>query len=737
MAKKINDIIRESVKCILTEQKKSEKLNPFSPTNPNNIVDKKDAIGDPWPADVPRKKYIPQLESFFKTIGANPHMEGKDPTGQENTYPIMVWNYASSRFRFRNDHTAKVLKPDGKIDTLYWKYIHKPVTAKFDPSTQVYSIQETIRNSDSDIINEQGQQYLAPDVVLGIESAQLSQNGTGKIVVSKISGGEAEFTIYISVSGQPTIIYQKDQAAIAKQANWNKKKEKIRASMDILGWIPYAGDVLDVVQASWYFYDYARYGDWTNLVYGGLNLIAAIPYVGSGVKAVSKPIVKRFSKIDSKLVDELAAAVKKQAETTKLNRGEAELAQKTAKYILLKYLNYSTTLKQKLKLNVNQLRRWEQIEEHVATLYKKVNGTFDDIIKAEKHGIDLATGTVDPKMIDKLSSLIINATAPNKKNIPKQVVDGVVESVGLMKKSGGTIAKIGKFLSKLSVTNAQARTVYKNLTMSFEKQILRSLQEGGSEFTARLIATSTPKQQTELFNLILNYIPKTGYDDAGRLINPRRFAQFDFANVMRNGQANLKYWEELMHKYITQDLDVDFAEAMSDYFIKNNNVIWLKILNDPLKQLQNVLPTTGKEAAAILLQNLTLARKWLRIWFDIIHDASYDAGLPFADSDEQSLIYQTLKEKLVSEQQQEVMKNITKFITKPAGWLLPDIKGTGGTDIYNIPGYNRKDQWIDPATSKATPKSKAVGTKAKSATNKKAKSMYDKSGNVDASQLKF
>ena len=764
MAKKINDIIQASVNYVLTEQKKGAKLNPVSPTNPKNVTDKTDNIGEPWPANLPRKKYIPQLESFFQTIGANPFMIGQDPTGSKNTYPVMVWNYAKVRFRFYNDHTVIVLNADASLDKFYWRYIHKPVNAKYDPRTQIYSIQEMVRNSNSDIINEQGMQYLPPDVVLGIESAQLSQNGTGKIVVSKISGGEAEFTIYISVSGQPTIIYQKDQAAIAKQANWNKKKEDIRGAMDIIGWVPFAGDVLDVVQASWYTYDYVKYGDWTNLVYASLSLIAAIPYVGSGVKAVVKPIARRISRTPIGLADELAVAIRNQVRVGRLGRDALKKVKYTFQFVFRNYINYSTTLKRKLKLNPDQLKRWEQVEEQMAILYRNIGEQLDELIKAEKHGIDLATGNINPSMADKLSSLIIKSSVPNKKNIPKEVIDDVVESVGLMKKAGGTIAKIGKFLSKLSVTKAQARTVYKNLTMSFEKQILRSLQEGGSEFIARLIANSTPAQQQQLLQLILRHIPEAA-QQGGNLINPRRFVQLDFIRATKSGQVNLKYWENLIHTYVSQDLDNEFAEALATYFIKENNVIWLKILNDPLKQLQNVLPTTGKEAAAIVLQNLTLGRKWLRIWFDIIHDASYDAGLTIADSDEQSLIYQTLKEKLMSENQREVTQSVVKFITKPAGWILPNMRGAGGSDIYNLPGYSRKDQWIDPATGKTkpkvstTPKAKAkvtpepkptvtpkVTPKAKTTITPKAQTKtkekeedevnyYDADGNIDATKL--
>jgi hypothetical protein len=784
MAKKINDIIRESVEYILTEQKKGAKLNPFSPTNPDSLkadrVFYKSNNVIPWPVDIPKKLYPAKIEKMFKDIGAKPFTYGINPDLSKNKIPQMYFPYAEETFRFQPDGTVYARKSNLQM---YWKYIDRPFYIQINKSTPGHGMYaQTLTagkspniNKDTININEQ----IVPMPILSHPelgpSSQArdatyihySKPGTGKIEVSKTKDGEPEFTIYISKSGQPTIMYKKQAAEIAADTRWEKNKAGIRGVMDIIGFVPFIGDAFDIVQASWYFYDFLKKGQWSDLGWCLLSLIAAFPVFGSFVKAGMKGIVNTlfsgpFTKNATvKLIAKIREILQKHVADGDLTESQLEAVSKGAQVVFGRFIKWSSSLKRKLKLSPEQLTRWNDLEQAVLELSMKIPKQIDEILaatRASKYGINLAAGTVSPTTMDKFTSLIIRGGAKSSRAEAEQV-KGFWNT---LKSAFGKTKKILAVFAKWSVRPKMAAEVYANIQKAFIQEIENTLRSTTSNnFALKLIATATPALRKELYKK-LKFYAKPSYDAAGRAFP-------DLSTL-----TSLTRWNQLLTRTPESSLQ-NLAKGIGEICMNGGHSVWGMILSDPNRQLIALLPTSGKQAFKMLWQNIGAARKLLRMVVMGLHDAAYDIGFEFADSDEQSILYQAFKDALIGEDSKKGDASGSEWLTNINKWL-PNNRNTSGT--FTIPGYDRPDQWIDPAsltkikTKTTTPKAKAkvtpepkttvtpkvtpepkttvtpkvtpepkttVTPKAKTKTKEKEEdeevNYYDADGNIDASKL--
>ena len=773
MAKKINDIIRESVEYILTEQKKGAKLNPFSPTNPDSLkanrVFYKSNNVKPWPADIPKKLYPAKIEKMFKDIGAKPFTYGINPDLSKNKIPQMYFPYAEETFRFQPDGSVYARKSNLQM---YWKYIDKPFYIQINkstPGTGMYAQTLTTGkspniNKDTININEQ----IVPMPILSHPelgpSSQAkeatyihySKPGTGKIEVSKTKDGEPEFTIYISKSGQPAIMYKKQAAEIAADARWEKNKAGIRGVLDIIGFVPVIGDALDVVQASWYAYDFVKKGQFSDLGWCLLSLIAAFPIFGSFIKAAWKGIVNTlfsgtFTKNATvKLIAKIREILQKHVADGDLTESQLEAVSKGAQAVFGRFIKWSSTLKRKLKLSPEQLTRWNNLEQAVLELNMKIPKTIDAILattRASKYGIDLAAGTISPTIMDKFTSLIIRGASKSS----KAEVGEVKGFWNTLKSAFKNTKKILAVFAKWSIRPKMAAEVYANIQKAFIQEIENTLRNtASSNFALKLIATATPALRKQLYEK-LKFYAKPSYDAASRAF-PK----------LKKDLTSLQQWNQLLINIPESSLE-NLAKGIGEICMNGGHSVWGMILSDPSRQLIALLPTSGKQAFKMLWQNIGAARKLLRMVVMGLHDAAYDIGFEFADSDEQSILYQAFKDALIGEDSKKGDASGSDWLTKINKWL-PNNRNTSGT--FTIPGYDRPDQWIDPAsltkikpkvsttpkvkakvtpepkttvTPKVTPEPKPTVTpKAKTKPKEKEEdevNYYDADGNIDATKL--
>ena len=773
MAKKINDIIREAANYILNEDpKKQGKYNPYSPTNPDtlkaNRVFYTSNNVDPWPANIPKKLYPAKIEKMFKDIGAKPFTYGKNPDLSKNKIPQMYFPYAEETFRFQPDGSVYARKSNLQM---YWKYIDGPFYIQINkttPGTGMYAQPLTagkLPNINKDTININEQIVPMPILShpeLGPSSQaqkatyiHYSKPGTGKIEVSKTKDGEPEFTIYISKSGQPAIMYKKQAAEIAADARWEKNKAGIRGIMDIIGFVPVIGDALDVVQASWYVYDFVKYGRWSDVGWCLLSLIAAFPIFGSFIKAGMKGIVNTlfsgpFTKNATvKLIAKIREILQKHVADGDLTESQLEAVSKGAQAVFGRFIKWSSTLKRKLKLSPEQLTRWNDLEQAVLELNMKIPKQIDEILattRASKYGIDLAAGTISPTTMDKFTSLIIRGAAKSSK-----AEAGEVKGFwNTLKSAFKNTKKILAVLAKWSIRPKMAAEVYANIQKAFIQEIENTLRNTTSNnFALKLIATATPALRKQLYEK-LKFYAEPSYKAARRAFPD-----------LKKDLTSLTQWNQLLINIPESSLE-NLAKGIGEICMNGGHSVWGMILSDPNRQLIALLPTSGKQAFKMLWQNIGAARKLLRMVVMGLHDAAYDIGFEFADSDEQSILYQAFKDALIGEDSKkgdasgsEWLKNINKW--------LPNNRNTSGT--FTIPGYDRPNQWIDPATDKTktkttTPKVKAkvtpepkttvtpkvtpepkttVTPKAKTKTKEKEEdeevNYYDADGNIDASKL--
>lgn len=776
MAKKINDIIRESVEYILTEQKKGTKLNPFSPTNPDSLkanrvfYHSEDTME--WPSNLARKFYPKSTETMFKNMGAKPFTYGKVPENSKGQIPQMYFPFAGETFRFQPDGTVKTKAGQ---QTMYWKYIHKPFVVNQDPD-QDAPVPLT-KNSKINVNEQFGPMTISPIIKKSTDAVKsyskvsskinYSKPGTGKIEVSRTKLGEPEFTIYISVTGQPAIMYEYDLKQAESAAKWADTKSYIRASMDIIGFVPFIGDAVDLVGAGWYLRDFLKYGNWSDLAYCFLNIIAAWPVFGSFVKAAIKGIVSKISqrmaaKGVKALTDEVVILLQKYITDGNPTEQQLELIKKTAPYVFNKFINYSNTLKRKLKLTPEQLTRWNDFESAILELANKLPRTVDSVLasrSASKYGIDLASGAIDPTKLDKFVSLIIRAQAGK---LPKAELTNLQKMWAVTKKII-TPAKWIRPLTKWAVKPKTASIIYKSIQRSFEREIFESLtNSAATSFALKLIATASSRTRRILYDKITEYI---------------RFSGTNATIPAFESLTNLQKWKQLLDQVSASALE-NLARDFSSICITQGHRVWGMILSDPSKQLTALLKTTGKETWQLFLDNITATRKILRMAVMALHDASYDIGGNWADSDQQSIIYQAIKQLIVDEDSKykktaDKSNLLKQYLVDPLNsqsWI-PNVRNDSPRNLYTIPGYDRPNQWIDPATDKTktkttTPKVKAKVTPETKPTvtpkvtpkptvtpkvtpkvtiePKKSKTpdeeenqLYDKSGNIDASKLVF
>ena len=773
MAKKIKDIIREAANYILTEDpKKQGKYNPFSPTNPDtlkaNRVFYKSNNVEPWPADIPKKLYPAKIEKMFKDIGAKPFTYGKNPDLSKNKTPQMYFPYAEETFRFQPDGSVYARKSNLQM---YWKYIDRPFYIQINkstPGTGIYSQTLTTGkspniNKDTININEQ----IVPMPILSHPAfgpdnkaqkatyIHYSKPGTGKIEVSKTKNGEPEFTIYISKSGQTAIMYKKQADEIAADAKWEKNKAGVRGVLDIIGFVPFIGDALDIVQASWYFYDFLKKGQWSDLGWCLLSLIAAFPIFGSFIKAGMKGIVNTlfsgtFTKNATvKLIAKIREILQKHVADGDLTESQLEAVSKGAQAVFGRFIKWSSTLKRKLKLSPEQLTRWNNLEQAVLELNMKIPKTIDAILattRASKYGIDLAAGTISPTIMDKFTSLIIRGASKSS----KAEVGEVKGFWNTLKSAFKNTKKILAVFAKWSIRPKMAAEVYANIQKAFIQEIENTLRStASSNFALKLIATATPALRKQLYKK-LKFYAKPSYDAAGRA-----FPDLDTL-------TSLISWRQLLTRTPESSLE-NLAKGIGEICMNGGHSVWGMILSDPNRQLIALLPTSGKQAFKMLWQNIGAARKLLRMVVMGLHDAAYDIGFEFADSDEQSILYQAFKDALIGEDSKKGDESGSEWLKNINKWL-PNNRNTSGT--FTIPGYDRPDQWIDPAsltkiktktttpepkttitpkvTPKVTPEPKQTVTPKvtpKAQTKPKAKAedeevnYYDADGNIDATKL--
>ena len=249
----------------------------------NEVTD----YNDKWPANVPTGWTNKAAENFLKSVGAFAKNIGSNAAGLDKVYGPFYEVYYNASYNpgFLINTTAIDLK--------------NPIQKKLTNTIQFYK--ETLR------FYKNGEVKFVSG---GIDPLTGKQRNSPRLAGWSFSNNEIQIYEEADDHSNPMGKFEKIgnklsfvmDAAQAKKAKNTVKgdddwsiKDSIRLGLDIIGFIPFYGDIADLGQAFWYFYDYTQSGDIWDFALCLLSLIGAIPLVGSIVSSGGKGIVKTLS----------------------------------------------------------------------------------------------------------------------------------------------------------------------------------------------------------------------------------------------------------------------------------------------------------------------------------------------------------------------------------------------------------------------------------------------------------
>ena len=256
--KKIDDIIKNTVQQHLDEQRTAAKktdaqlaISGTSVTNPWVSPVKQDELGlRPWPTSAratPWKNVMAELwlKSQLKAPAFRPAVDYSDAElASKNIKALYAWNHGK--------HETNLFYADGRMQaldanqTLYWNY---------NPGQYKYGTLHAVT-----VVGKPGH--------MGI--------------YSDMNHKQLAYVIYIEKNGQPNIHYAKPTEVRTAAQKAAQEKAVWRNILDIVGWVPYIGDAVDLYQFCWYMSDYKYHGHKKEDLWNALfSLIAVVPYAGS------------------------------------------------------------------------------------------------------------------------------------------------------------------------------------------------------------------------------------------------------------------------------------------------------------------------------------------------------------------------------------------------------------------------------------------------------------------------
>lgn len=237
---------------------------------------------DVWPANVDTKWTNNRpAEKFLKSIGAVPYNYGSNDVKlaasafYEITYnttyiPNLLFNPASKPITQGQDSFMINSKPVSYKST--WRFYPdntvKDLTGGINPMTQKPAGMPRLL----------GWKFAGNNIKLYAEPGEYDEDGLRGTVKN--------------VGGKPSVVMT---AAAVKTAKTFKRgtddfdgKAFIRIVLDLVGWVPFYGEIADLINGAWYLYDYSETGSLWDLAFALLSFLGAVPLVGSFISSGGK-----------------------------------------------------------------------------------------------------------------------------------------------------------------------------------------------------------------------------------------------------------------------------------------------------------------------------------------------------------------------------------------------------------------------------------------------------------------
>ena len=238
---------------------------------------------DVWPAKVDTKWTNNRpAEKFLKSIGAVPYNIGRNNNGlADAAFYELIYNTTYIPNQLFNPAGIKPITQGPIIKTINFKPVSYQSTWRFESDNTVNELTggiDPITQKPSDTPRRLGWKFVGNQIKLYAKPGEYDEDGLRGTVKN--------------VGGKPSVVMT---AAAVKTAKTFKRgdddfdvKTFIRIGLDVVGWVPFYGEVADLANAAWYFYDAAESGSLWDFAFGLLSLLGAIPLVGSFISSGGK-----------------------------------------------------------------------------------------------------------------------------------------------------------------------------------------------------------------------------------------------------------------------------------------------------------------------------------------------------------------------------------------------------------------------------------------------------------------
>ena len=701
--KRLDQIIKEHVDRNILEQatedwKKYTKLKPTAANKDvytKNTIKFEDTVFQPWPTNVsptpwPNQNMEKFLKGRLKAIAVMPAWGIETELESKRVKPVYMWKFGAAgreeQFIFYYNGLVETTKSD--ID-LYWAYDSEPFrTTDLETITSVgvastYKIKVNV--------------WSAPDtghIVLRTKSGPYKNPYLDNPQATE-RAKNAHSYIYINSQGRYNIQYAVDMQKRADVQRSADLKAGTRNLLDIFGMVPVLGDVLDLGQAAWYFYDYKKSGSKWDLLMGGLSLVSAIPgaanFAGLGFKMLAKraKLAKVLAKgqnatladVWKNLLDDDAINVSTKKKYCQLmiwladnfgsiSRSMADIAEKqgfesisdvltqmerqcadaeqTSSYYLKNLKTRAAELLNDIPKKGKKEIPWYRADKRIGTFaynYSKTGDarTFvDGLVKyvptdtLRKLTAKGARGLAEILMPLQFGTARRTALIGNLKTMFKKAVLNDREKFVLMAfhsytKKGPELAEV---LSRASFNTANLNRIPTGMLDQFKRKVKVILVPVYSTTKAKTIIQGKKKIFVPA-EQVMEYQPRATADMLESEIN-------DLLDKGAKYTIEKGSMIQDLLAYVNNKTLADYQDKCSaalDEMIADDNPLWKEVVLDPLAAAKAYFPSSLKEFGNMLWGNIKSARKQLNDAAELIHEFLEDTGSVDADENESSTVY--------------------------------------------------------------------------------------------------
>lgn len=778
--KNIDKIIQEEVRAIINEQT-VEKI-PFNgkmmtrgqiavsgtDTYINTPSPKISQIGVPWPSNVPRKKATPQIESFFKKIGAVPYSFTSMPAKEANLYPVWHLNIGNEHYTFQYDPKFKYnMAFDNTNHKLYWRYVNDTeVFAKHYRDEKTYNDNNALLPGGYDV-KAWNKKNRADWTKMTMGSAAQfytgSEKGVEMIQVFTDEAGTKGFFYIFLYNGKPIFQYFKNTKERTDAEYARIQKEKDHAVLDILGFIPIIGDLGDLYNACWYFADWANEGHkWQDMLSGFLSLVAVFGPIGSAYAAMIKPVFKRLGKIIKSSADlnspktliQVVRAINNNTGIGTISREQAKQLAAVIETISKAMVKYKLQMKEALtKLGVEDP---DALLIEINQLLVKLEKAAEDVAHYGSKAKKIATNLNDPviQSLEKIGFWKEVARGWGSMAFKNSALEAAKISIPLIRKLGygiktANITRLNTEMLMAAVTNRQSKRLIKQIEKSFTAGVVADPTRALALFQTATNARTRSVIRAKIFNTVGENIQTmatntTNVLKKGTILLPAQMAEYyricprlyksgqivetasmpirTLKTLIKNGwlpntKQTFAYMSEyapkeldnLLAKYGSTDMWTGAAEYIARACIKNGHPVWNYVVSNPAQHLKTLMPESVGDFFKMIRNNMLDGKKWLDIYWGIIQNGAADIKAPDQEN-RQSIVYNALIESLLENtpewSKENLLPLVKKYIEKTRSTTLPASERPANSTVDGIPSDSTT---ILPAATVRRPKKTPAG----------------------------